>query len=593
MTAPRSRRDANVTWASRSAPRIPRPSRLQQGVIVNRGTVCFVIVSWGSVVGCAGGGAERVEPGGLEAGGLVTAFQDGVAPASGYAGTRDTMLEEDHASTNHGSDTRLSVSGDTPGGSGEDDVALIQWDLSAAIPTTAIVHAATITLTVTDKADQAYALFEVLRPWSETTGTWKRASTALNWETNGAEGVTDRATTPLGEIRAASTGVFTIALNSVGVGVVQRWVTDPSSNHGVALAGTDNDNRLELVSREGARSSRPRLEVAWEPGSGGAALDPRPGTYRQTCDGSGAVALDAAHFLDLSDEDQVVRIYTRQAGGSPVQQLDISAGLGMTSADEADLEDAARVGDRVYAIASHGRDKDGVLAPDRFRFTAIDLAGAVPALRMTVAGSSARLLTDLLDARRWDHPDPAILAALAAAAQPTRTSDPSLSPEVNGLNIEGLASDPSPSNPERLVIGLRNPHAGGRALLVTLTNPAQVIAGAPAQFGEAIALDLGGLGVRGLAWSDAHQALLILGGPPADAGAVRLFTWSGDPAAPPVVVQDVVGPAGTAAEAIVPYPGTRDVQLVFDFGALVVGGTACKKLATSAQSFTDVIVHVP
>jgi hypothetical protein len=142
------------------------------------------------------------------------------------------------------------------------------------------------------------------------------------------------------------------------------------------------------------------------------------------------------------------------------------------------------------------------------------------------------------------------------------------------------------------VIGLRNPLSAGRALLVTLLNPAEVIAGATAHFGEAIALDLRGLGVRGLAWSDALHAMLVIGGPIADAGPVRLFTWSGDPASAPVAVQDLVGPAATAAEAVVPYPGTTDVQVVFDLGGLDVSGTTCKKLAASAQSFTDQIVHV-
>jgi len=166
-----------------------------------------------------------------------------------------------------------------------------------------------------------------------------------------------------------------------------------------------------------------------------------------------------------------------------------------------------------------------------------------------------------------------------------------LAPEVDGLNIEGLAWYPSPTTPERLLLGLRNPHAGGDAILVTLLDPAAVIAGGTAHFGEVITLDLGGLGVRGLAWSAAHDAMLILGGPSADAGVVRLFRWSGDPAVPPTLVQDTVGPPGTA-EAVVPYPGSKDVQILFDAGGVLTGGTECKKLSTSAQSFTDQIVHV-
>lgn len=85
---------------------------------------------------------------------------------------------------------------------------------------------------------------------------------------------------------------------------------------------------------------------------------------------------------------------------------------------------------------------------------------------------------------------------------------------------------------------------------------------------------------------------MILAGPEADVGPVRLYTWSGDPLAAPSLVQEVVAPALTAAEAIVTYPGTKDVQILFDQGGQLVGGKECKKLATSAQAFTDVIVHL-
>jgi hypothetical protein len=86
--------------------------------------------------------------------------------------------------------------------------------------------------------------------------------------------------------------------------------------------------------------------------------------------------------------------------------------------------------------------------------------------------------------------------------------------------------------------------------------------------------------------------MLVIAGPQADAGPVQLFTWSGDPAIAPVFVQDLVSPAATAAESVVAYPGTKDVQILFDFGGLVSSGTECKKRSRSAQSFTDQIIHV-
>jgi hypothetical protein len=127
---------------------------------------------------------------------------------------------------------------------------------------------------------------------------------------------------------------------------------------------------------------------------------------------------------------------------------------------------------------------------------------------------------------------------------------------------------------------------------VTLLNPGEVIAGGFARFGEAVQLDLGGMGVRSIAWSEAHQALLIVGGPPADVGPVRLFKWSGDPASAPAIVRDLLGPGGTAAEAVVPYPGTKDVQILFDQGGQLIDGVECKQLPSSSQTFTDQILRV-
>ena len=46
-------------------------------------------------------------------------------------------------------------------------------------------------------------------------------------------------------------------------------------------------------------------------GSGEITLDPTPGSYKQTCDGSMGVMIDATHFLDGNDEEQGMRLYTR------------------------------------------------------------------------------------------------------------------------------------------------------------------------------------------------------------------------------------------------------------------------------------------
>ncbi len=41
-----------------------------------------------------------------------------------------------------------------------------------------------------------------------------------------------------------------------------------------------------------------------------------------------------------------------------------------------------------------------------------------------------------------------------------------------------------------------------------------------------------------------------------------------------------------------PYPGTRDVQIIFDQGDTDVNGVPCKDAPAASRVFTDVIIHV-
>ena len=99
-----------------------------------------------------------------------------------------------------------------------------------------------------------------------------------------------------------------------------------------------------------------------------------------------AVMVDATHFLDGNDEQQGMRVYTRGATGTPLVTFDVSSGIGLSTGDEADLEDAARIGNRVFVISSHGRNKNGMLERARYRFFAMDVVGAIPNIALSVPG---------------------------------------------------------------------------------------------------------------------------------------------------------------------------------------------------------------
>lgn len=199
-------------------------------------------------------------------GGTVTkAFQNGVAPTTSYAGTRDAHLSELAPTTNYGSANPLIVDGDA--GSGKDMYVLLRWDVGA-VPPGSTVQSARIKLHVTNASTQTYELYRLSRAWTETGATWNQAATGTNWAVPGAKGSTDRGSTVRGTVTATATGLVTITLNSSGVSMVQSWVDSPSGNYGLILADPANADSLQFASREASTASqRPRLEITYTPPS--------------------------------------------------------------------------------------------------------------------------------------------------------------------------------------------------------------------------------------------------------------------------------------------------------------------------------------
>src|SRR5262249_5246211 len=105
----------------------------------------------------------------------TTSFQDGQLPTTGYAGTRDTMLEGLSPNNTHGSDTAVSADGD------DLKEILISWDITA-IPATAVVDAVTITLEVSDKSSETFSFYEAKQAWNETKASWNLYDTAHSWQ---------------------------------------------------------------------------------------------------------------------------------------------------------------------------------------------------------------------------------------------------------------------------------------------------------------------------------------------------------------------------------------------------------------------------
>jgi hypothetical protein len=147
--------------------------------------------------------------------------------------------------------------------------------------------------------------------------------------------------------------------------------------------------------------------------------------------------------------------------------------------------------------------------------------------------------------------------------------------EQDALNIEGLSATPE----GHLLIGFRNPIPQGKALLIPLLNPNEVIEDKPALFGDAIQLDLEGLGIRDMAYFDGFY--FIIAGSWHSGGKFQFYRWSGGSAEPQKLTVKHVGDYSPEAIIIYPEKGFREIQILSDDGNRAVNGIPGKELGDS------------
>lgn len=286
-------------------------------------------------------------------------------------------------------------------------------------------------------------------------------------------------------------------------------------------------------------------------------------TYHGSCDASAAIAMGRDGFVVANDENNVLGFY-RRGVAEPESSLSLSGFLNAPPGQEVDIEGAAAIGNRIYWIASHSRNSKAKRQPARLRLFATDIGTGQPAT-LTGAGRPYQdLLRDLTEAPALQPMGLAGAAKLAAEAD-------------GGLNIEGLAA----TSDGRLLIGFRNPLRAGRALIVPLENPSQVMAGERARLGAPVELDLRGRGIRSFELVGAEY--LIVAGPIADEGTFSLYRWSGIAGQPPTELKVELG--GLRPEALFAVPATDRLQLLSDDGGVTVAGRECKKLPAKEQRF--------
>ena len=236
------------------------------------------------------------------------------------------------------------------------------------------------------------------------------------------------------------------------------------------------------------------------------------GVFYYSADASAAVALDSERFIMADDEDNILRVYNWNLPSSdPNTETDVSSAIAIDPCKpEADIEGATLYNNRVFWITSHGRSRYGDYWPSRYRFFATTVA---PDGSVTVDGVYTGLIDALIQYDRiWslgleaaigtvgDHIDPGTIASLA--------------PKENGLNIEGLCTTADGS---KILIGFRNPrpldNSENMALVIPLANPeAVVLTGADPNFEAPNLIDLNGLGIRSIEYSNSVGEYLIIAG---------------------------------------------------------------------------------
>jgi hypothetical protein len=303
--------------------------------------------------------------------------------------------------------------------------------------------------------------------------------------------------------------------------------------------------------------------------------------YRGLCNASAAVAIGPRNFVVADDDLDVLSIYEYGKPDAILPGVDLIDYLGNRQPDgklkEADIEGAARVGNRIYWIASHARNTKGKVQEARQRFFATEVVdtAAGPTVKALSTPPYKGLLRDLLA-------DPRFALLAEASALQTAPEDP------GGLNIEGLAA----TREGQLLIGFRNPLPKGKALLLPLRNPAEVIdkAAAPV-FGDLIALDLGERGIRSIEWVDSR--FLIVAGPfdngKGSGKGFALYTWTGRVADSPQRIKQIDF-GNMHPEALFAATGDRTIHILSDDG-----NAACKKgdLAAARKTFRDLVLSLP
>jgi len=293
-------------------------------------------------------------------------------------------------------------------------------------------------------------------------------------------------------------------------------------------------------------------------------------TFPGVCDASAAVAVDDKTIIVADDENSFLSTYDLQNPNLPKKSpIPLPGG-------EFDLEGAAVFAGRIVWISSYGRDKDGEVKDSRFQLFASHRIDQTRGRLDETFSPSFTSLRSLITASRDPQYGP------LATAIGVKREDPDLAPKERGFNIEGITV-----RGEDLLIGLRNPQIGANAVLFELRGFHGFLDGRPddPKLGKVVSLDLGGRGIRDIAWSQAHSAYLIIAGPRKDDDThpdFALYRWSGEDNVKPALIDsfaDFKPSDHFHPEAVVPLLERSATGFVFSKKILVLSDDGTRPMS--------------
>lgn len=189
----------------------------------------------------------------------------------------DTSLHELAPTNNMGAHTHVAA-GSTAHAASRSR-GLFRFDLQSAVPSSAVVNSASLTLRVTGTpfgggADSTFGLHRLLRLWGEgnkvgNTGmaaspdeaTWMARFTPSDlWTSPGGEAAADFVAQESSSIAVAGIGAYTFDSTPEIVADVQAWVSDPAANSGWILI-SQSEEVSQTARRFGSREDAANAPV--------------------------------------------------------------------------------------------------------------------------------------------------------------------------------------------------------------------------------------------------------------------------------------------------------------------------------------------